>query len=517
MSRNISETIEKMKAAIAGSSSGTRQFQKAITVGLGLVNYDLEAAAKLLFPWGEKITPLRNEIARGPGNGDTAHRWKAITAINATLLPPGVSEGNRSGVVTSTEKDMLATYAGLGLEDYVTEEARYAAMGFDDVLALASENLLKATMISEERMIFGGNSSVNLGQPGTVVVTSPGTTGGALSNGTYYVCCVALTLDGWSRAGGAANGGGGGLAGATGVVQQIIRTNADGSTDTINGGTSQPSAVQNSGAISGGTSTQTLAMTVPLVTGAVAYAWYVGTSAAHQYLAAITTINSYLLTTAVPASTFQDAQTLAATDNSNVGTYGFSGLLYQGPFGANTNSYLASQATGTAGSGTALTTDNAGGITQINTALRSFYDNYRLSPDTIWCHSQEINSIKILVVKNGGAPLIRFTSDVNNALVNVQAGAVVGAYTNPVTMEPLRIRVHPFAAPGTIMFTTKESPYAGSRVADLVKMFTRQEYYSTLWPMRSRKREYGVYVDETLAMYFPPAFGAINNIPAVTS
>jgi hypothetical protein len=163
MSRDLNAALASMKAAIAGVHSGD-SFQKAVTVGLGIVNYDLEEGAKLLFPWGAEITPLRNEIPRRKSSrGDTAHRWKQITGINTTNLPPGVSEGNRSGVVTTSEQDRLSSYAGLGLEDYVTEEARYAAEGFEDVLALASENLMKAVMISEERMIIGGNSSVNLG------------------------------------------------------------------------------------------------------------------------------------------------------------------------------------------------------------------------------------------------------------------------------------------------------------------------------------------------------------------
>jgi hypothetical protein len=505
MSRNISESLNKLKAAIAGANGGD-DFGKAITVGLGLVNYDLEAAAKLMFPWGEKITPLRTEIERGTsGRGDTAHRWKQISAINSTQLPPGVSEGNRSGVVTTVEVDKLSPYAGLGLEDYVTEEARYAAEGFDDVLTLASENLLKAVMISEEKMIFAGNSSVALGTPTTPTLANGLTTGGTLSNVAYYVVVVALTHDGWLRA-----------TVASGVVQTISRTNADGTADTINGGTSQPSAVA-SFTLTGGGSTQTIYCTVPAIQGAVAYAWYIGTSAAHQYLSQITTINSAQIT-AVPANTFQDAQALVAADYSNVGTtYGFSGIAYQGPFASGSGAYYRALATGTPGTGSQLTADNAGGIQEFNTLLRDRYDTYRLSPDTIWLHSQEINSVKVLVVKNGGAPLVRFVGDINQPLINLQAGAVVGFYTNPVTMEPIRIRVHPFGMQGTALFTTRESPYAGSRVSSLLKILCRQEYYSTLWPMRSRKREYGVYVDETLLVYFPPAFAAIANIAPTLS
>lgn len=506
MGRNIDDSLRKMKEAIAGANDGRGgSFEKAITVSTGLVNYDLEEGAKLLFPWGAEITPLRNETPRRTTNrGDTAHRWKQITGINTTNLPPGVSEGNRGGVVSTAESDKLSSYAGLGLEDYVTEEARYAGMGFEDVLALASENLMKAVMISEEKMIIGGNSAVALGT--TPTPTGTGTaTGGALSDGTYLVGCVALTPDGFQRA-----------AVATGVVQQIVRSNADGSTDTINGGTARPSAQSTGVVLNAGTAVQKMSANVVAVQGAVAYAWFLGSSAAHLYLQQITTLNSVAFTTALVTTT-QDLTTLAAVDYSKVNTFGFDGLLYQTGFASGSGAYFVSMATGTNGAGTQLSTDNAGGILEFNTLLQDRYDLYKASPDTVWCNSQEVISIKNLVIKNGGAPLVRMVGDFQNGVSNVVAGAVVGFYLNPVTMKTMKIRVHPFQTAGTVLFTSREAPYAGSRVAVLTQMVCRQEFYSTLWPQRTRKREYGVYVDETLCNYFPPAFGVITNIAPTRS
>jgi hypothetical protein len=260
-----------------------------------------------------------------------------------------------------------------------------------------------------------------------------------------------------------------------------------------------------------GRAVQKVSATVALVTGAVAYAWYLGTGAGALYLQQITTINSVAFTTALVTTT-QNLVTLAAVDYSKVGAFGFDGLLYQAPFAAGSGAYFASLATGVSGVGTQMTTDNSGGIVEINTMLKDRYDNYRLSPDTLWCNSQEVLSIKNLVIKNGGAPLVRMVGDYKDGLQGVVAGTVVGFYMNPVTMKTMKVRVHPFQTAGTILATSREAPYAGSRVAVLSEMLCRQEYYSTLWPQRSRKREYGVYVDETLLNYFPPAFGAITNI-----
>jgi hypothetical protein len=210
------------------------------------------------------MTPLRNEISRVTSNaGDTATRWKAITGINTTGMPAGLSEGNRGGVLTSTLASYTAAYVGLGLEDNATFEADYASEGFDDVRARASEGTLRSLMMMEERMIYGGNSSVALGTTPTPTLVA-GTSGGALSDGTFKVVCVALTHDGWMRA-----------TVAAGVVQTIVRTNADArpTRSTAAPRSSRPVA---SITLSAGTAVQAIKASVTPVTGAVAYAWFMG-------------------------------------------------------------------------------------------------------------------------------------------------------------------------------------------------------------------------------------------------
>src|SRR5689334_22696725 len=116
---NVTAVLDALKKA----QQTPDPLNKAWTTALGIVNYDLQRPALALYPWGEMITPLRVQIPRVTSNqGDTATRWKAITGINTTNLPAGVSEGNRSGVITTTTADRTAAYVGLGLEDYVTFE-----------------------------------------------------------------------------------------------------------------------------------------------------------------------------------------------------------------------------------------------------------------------------------------------------------------------------------------------------------------------------------------------------------
>jgi hypothetical protein len=79
---------------------------------------------------------------------------------------------------------------------------------------------------------------------------------------------------------------------ASGVVQTISRTNADGTSDTINGGTATPSRPVVGRDAVGGHGGPARHAHVTAVQGAVAYAWYLGISRRHLYMQQITTINS---------------------------------------------------------------------------------------------------------------------------------------------------------------------------------------------------------------------------------
>lgn len=456
----------------------------------GITAYDLEAGAKLLYP---VITPLRNRIPRTSGKGGIQANWRAITGVNTGNLSIGVGGGNRSGVMSSTTKDYIAAYRTIGLEDYATFEAELAAQGFDDLKARAVEGLLRALMIGEEKVILGGNSSVALGTTGTPT-TATATTGGALAAATYSVICVALAFDGVQS--GSISGG---------IVGAVTRTNADGSTDSYGGGSAQKSAAATQ-VTTGATST--ISATVAAKAGAVGYAWYWGTSGS-ELLGAITSINSVVISAAATGT--QNASALTAADNST-NTLVFDGLLSQ-INASGSNSYIATMATGTAGTGTPLTSDTAGGIVEIDTALKSFWDNYRLSPTDIYVSSQEMMNItkKILAASSTAAQRFVFNSDQGM----LAGGSMVRSYLNKFAMDgavEIPVRLHPNMPAGTIMFFCDRLPYPLSNVSNVLQVRARRDYYQIEWPLRSRKYEYGVYADEVLQNYFPPAFGMITNI-----
>jgi len=501
--QTTAETLELLKAAQGlPNDELLKAWTQSGSAVSGITAYDLEAPAKQLYP---RITPLRNEIPRTSGKGGIQAAWRAVTGINTVLASsPYVSGGNRSGVITSTTADYTAAYKGLGLEDSVTFEADYASENFQDVKALAVEGLLRAMMIAEEKVILGGNNSLSLANTPTPSLTVANTGGTMTGNISYGVGCVALTFEGY-------------LASSltTGVVQSYTRTNADASTDSISGGTALPSTQANV-ANACTANTGTLSATVTAVAGAVGYAWFWGANSGNLALGAITTINSVLITTTTATSTalspgIINFQALAAA-NKSTNSLAFDGLLTMASQ-SSLNSYQAVMATGTAGTGTALTSDGAGGITEIDTALKSFWDNYRLSPDTLWVNSQEMNNIGKKILAGASNAAQRFVFNADQGVLG--GGIMVRSYLNKFGMDgaqELKIRLHPNLPPGTMLFTTARLPYPLSNVTNVMQMRMRRDYYQIEWPLVTRKYQYGVYEDGVLQHYFPPSLGVITNI-----
>lgn len=463
-------------------------FNQSGSATSGLTYYDLEAGAKFLYP---VLTPLRNEIPRVSGKGGIQANWRAVTGVNTSGIRVGVSQGNRNAVMAVSTQDYTAAYKGIGMEDSVTFEAQYAGQGFDDIRAIAAKTGLEALMLGEEAVILGGNGSLQLGTTPTPSLTQEAT-GGGLSNGTYSVICVALTLDGVMN--GSVTGG---------IQASITRNNADGSSDTFGGGSAQKSANQTI-VVNGGGAVQLINAEVTAVRGAVGYAWFWG-AAGSEVIGAITGTPTYQIVAAAAGS--QTAASLPASDNS-VNNLVFDGLITQA-FKVGSNAYWEDLGGGT------LTADGAGGIVEFDAALKSLWDNYRLSPDTIWVNSQQALDIgkKIMSGNANGAYRIVFNPEQGM----VAGGIMVATYLNRFSMagaQTLKVRIHPNMPNGTVLMTTSKLPYPLSNVGNVMQIRTRQDYYQIEWPLVTRKYEYGVYADEVLQHYFPPSMALITGIGA---
>lgn len=478
------EAIKKCQATPLQKADG-------LTLQSGLTNYDLQPAAKLLYP---VLTPLRNETPRVKGRGGDSTHWKAILGVNATNISMGVAEGRRNAVMVTKTKDYFAPYATLGLENSVTDEAIDAGEGFDDLRALCARNLLEATIIGEEGVLLGGNYSMPLGKTPTPTLTAQASGGLLGASQTISVVAVALSYEGYQNANV-----------QSGVAGEIVRRNADATEDRYGGGSAQKSDAAT--VTTGAGATNAIAASVEAVKGAFAYAWYWG-AAGSEKLGAVTTINSVLI--AEDAKGEQLVSALPDSDNSTNRLL-LDGFMVQAMQGGG---YYKALPTGTPGIGTGLTPDTAAGIVEIDEALQYFWQQYKVSPDEILCNAQEIVNVTRKIIENGGSPLFRFNID-GKGDVTMTAGTIVGQYLNRYAMnggQLLTVKIHPNVPAGTVVFRKKTIPYPMSNVTNIAEVRYQRDYYQTEWPRRTRAYEYGVYARETLAVYAPFCFGVLTNI-----
>src|ERR1700746_2027824 len=113
------ETLALMKAAHAAVPNDS--LSKSISIGTGLVAFDLQAPAKNLYPF---VTPLRNSIPRVGGGTGTATNWRQVTALLGSGFDAmgWVPEGQRSGQMSYTTASKSASFGTIGEGDAGTCE-----------------------------------------------------------------------------------------------------------------------------------------------------------------------------------------------------------------------------------------------------------------------------------------------------------------------------------------------------------------------------------------------------------
>jgi len=122
-------------------------------------------------------------------------------------------------------------------------------------------------------------------------------------------------------------------------------------------------------------------------------------------------------------------------------------------------------------------------------------------------------NIRKKVLTGTTAAAQRFIFETNQQ--GIIGGTSIKSYTNPFTMDgamEIPIKLHPFLPAGTVYFHTDTLPYPMSNVAEVTVLRLRRDYYQIEWPFRSRKYEFGVYMDGVLQHYFPPSVATITNI-----
>jgi hypothetical protein len=513
-----------------GSKLG-QDLNKADTINqaTGLVWYDLSPVVQFLYPFKELI-PLISKLPRVPGDGGTAHHWKRVTSVNVNNISLGVSEGNRGARIAIQEQDQLSSYKTMGLEASTTFEARSGSKNLrPEALGTSSISTLRSVMIGEEQTLILGNASTPLATTPTPTGVAGGADGSWGGTVTVYYICVALsgfgfqTYTPWNN-----------TTQTGGVLGQVSKVNADGSVDTYGGGSAQPSPEANTAAV---TINQHLTVSVTPVNGAVAYAWYASTSTGTERLVGITQSNQIVLkgppsATAQPITalqvggSYQDNSTNALLPDGILsqiyGTVfgtGYSTSMYTNPNlpgVVNSGDTIALSGGGsivyTAKSGNTGLTISGTNISEFDVVLQAAYDQYKIGFDRILMSSTDLANFMGTFFGSGSAAGFRILFDAEAETGRIVAGRRVTSYLNKFFGNTLDIEVHPYLPPGTVIFYTERMPYELSGVSNVLCARTRQDYYSVSWPLKTRRYEYGVYVDSVFECQFTPGFAVIRNL-----
>ena len=488
----------------APDAPDTMAMHKTVSVSTGLTYFDLTAPALNMFP---TVTPIRNMMRRFPQlyAGDKFNYEVVLSTTGSGLPTMGwVPEGQRAASMSYNTTRTNAVYATFGEEDSVTEEALIASDGFEDEAALVQLRSMLRLFVKEEMGLLGGDLSLALGTPTTPTVTVAAFTGASLTAGTFQVIVVGLTAEGYQNA-----------SVANGVTQSLTITGNDGQTYTLNAGSSARSA-STLGTVAG-TGTALLA-TIPVMSGAAAYAWYAGPSGTvtSAVLQTITTINSVAFT--APLTTGTQVATAITADCSTNST-AFDGLLNTAFKKTAQGSYVNSLATGTPGTGTSLAAGSDGSPSQIDTMFESMWNTGFVSPTVVYANASGIKALANLSLTTATTPLMRYYNTTDQAAPDfrVTTAGVVAWLFNPYTPDggmKVAARAHPFVVPGTFLAWTELLPpwYMTNALPSPAVVATRQDYYIEIWPRITRKQFFGVYSQESLAVYAPFGLGVITNV-----
>ena len=483
---------------------------------IGFNFYDLRGPAYFLFPL---LTPFIQMIPRkgkvNAGMGTVAH-WKATRNPNSTYIYVGVQEGQRNATATPNEIDYLATYKELGMEAGNSFTSQWAGEGYTDNLADEHFRNLARLRLQEEMMTLLGNSGTATGNLGFALGTPSNVTAALATSDTYNVpasagfasgtnvsaCVVAITGYGLNPGGQAGYGAPPTV--ANGLVPNTTRTNVDGTTLSVNGGTSAISNVSTQ-ALTNATA-KWVKFTVPAVSGAVGYAWYLfsgtGTSPAGNgqgncTLAAITPAPFWVAGAAATGTQLGNAAGLSV--DSSYQSTDFDGLLTY----AFKNGYWNDMGYGS------FTPLGNGQVKEIENDLQYLWNNFQAQPDAIWCSSDVRTSLDAAITYSStGTNAYIFPYDKGGQEQGLLGGFIVSGYKSKYSINAsggssIPIRIHPMMPTGTLYYDINTNPYPHSRIPAVREFLTQRDYYAIEWPVVTREWTYGTYVQEVLAHYMP--------------
>jgi hypothetical protein len=514
---------------------------------------DLRAPAYMLDPIFSHLrntTPRWDKVNAGYG---VQPQWKAVTQIDAAFQFPGVSEGNTNSNGQFTSVNYSSPYVTLGTDDFVTYESMSASEGYEDALGDGKMWQLLRFVRQQERTMLGGagntasNGALQLGTTATPTaalsaINNAGYVIGNLPVGSYAAAyAVALNYRAQANPNNTV---------ANGITTQYLRTNADGSTDVINGGTAAISLASN---VAGPTTApdKTVLFSCTPAPGAWGYAWFVQVNTTTTFTPAKA---SAFLAGITPASYFvYYGQTVGTQTAAYAGAGGYAGfatdlstnaLDYDGllTIAANVNyttglpvatfpatSSQTSLAGGADLHGAGLTNGGqVGSITEIDSVLFAIQQAALTGPTKIYLSTDQVKAFRsaFMVGATGSTAINYFFPDggPKGDGSGIEVNGRIAKYHNIFGLpggEFVDVIQHPYLPYGTIFFDVDrlQDTYANSRLGETRGVFVRRDTYGIEFAQTSRKYPFGVFSEEVLAVKTPNliyylkglgAFGATN-------
>jgi hypothetical protein len=507
------DVLASVRAELAAGDL-TKDISLTSPLASGLVPYDLEAPAKLLFP---VLTPLRNLIPRVKGQG-LARRYKRITGISgsgtggvANLSPfindsSTISSGSltvrRGPKISYASDEKTINYKQMGASDVVTWSAEFAGQGFTDPRQLSQTALLYASMLSDEKILLAARGT----DSGFV---------GAL--GTPTAGNVTLT---------ARNAGVGEVGNSANIATLFVRIAAEGMF-----GEGPSSTEITTTAMSAATGKVIdVTMTGAFPAGATGYRVYVGTvtGIANQFFlgrtgcwggtaGAGTASFAIQFAGAGTGGTINAGAVSVAADNS-ASADGFDGIL---------STQLDPTQSGAIYSvGGKLSTSNlgvefqnvfaglfAGGVTGV-TGTTAGGSNVKANPDHVWMAGQDRKQLSAGFLASGsGSPTFFFNVPQTDA-ASMRVGQVITGILNETTGKEVKLEVHPWLPQGTSLVLSESLPTPDSQVPNPFQYALPQDYMAINWPVIQHTYDVSSYWFGALINYAPMFSGAVTNILA---
>ena len=469
--------------------------------GSGVVPYAMESPAMYLWP---VVTILRNMLARNR-KGGVGYHYKQITKLNAPTKLGFASEATtstdgRAGFVTFDEKEKSVTFKKVGADQVMSTEEELGSYTLVDGENFQAPQLaallgLYGAMIAEERCILGGNqtalTAAALGTPsltystaGEPAITQPTTNTGSLTAATaYYTRVSALSYEGYVVS--ATGNGGADARGETDATTQVTFTTA---------------------ASGAGNLAYTFGWAA--VKGAVAYNVYVslvnGSGWKYQKTVFKNRATIGLDDNGASQALITTGNTVNTADTSG-NTAAFDGFYTLVPTQGSYDKNLG---------GAALTGDGTTGCNEFEAIFLSLFQNYQVGCSQILISPTDKFKLDKIMLAGTTGPVWRVNLQGTSPNSNIIGGITATGMLNRYTQEIVDIVVHPYMAPGTILFCLDQlgKYYPAANVPACAEMALGWDYTRFDFPVPAMKKEWGTYLFGAPVLRVPFVFASLRSV-----